>query len=706
MRNTRHPAGGRRKADAYLRQVMDGLGPHMFVGVMTVDGTLVEANRPALAAAGLALEDVLGKPFDETYWWSYAEPVQRQLRAAIARAADGIASRYDVQVRAADGQMIDIDFSLQPLRDEAGAVALLVPSAVVITDRKRSERALRESEATFARILEAIPSGVVLVSPTGDITLANAAAERLAGVAPGGMAGRRFDDPVWQFFSMDGRPVPDDQRLFTRVLRTGQPQYGAEMAARRGDGTTLILSINAAPMYDAEGTLAGVVGAFRDITDRKRAEEALRGSEERLRLALDAARMGTFDWDIPYSRITWSRRHEELWGLPPGGFDGSYEAFAAGVHPGDLPRVNAAIAECIAARSGFQLEFRVVWPDGSVRSILARGAFTFDATGRPARMTGVAMDTTEQHAAMDALRESEERLRLFIEHAPAALAMFDRDMRYLAASRRWLADYRLGQRDVIGRSHYDVFPEIPERWRLVHGRGMAGETVRSDEDAFERADGTVQYLRWEVRPWHAADGAVGGIVIFTEDISDRKRTEAAMRRGAARLRLALDAALMGIFDWDVPHNRITWSRRHEALWGFAPGEFAGTYEAFASRVHPGDLPGVNEEVARCIAARAPFNREFRVVWPDGSVHWVSGRGEFEFDAGGQPRRMRGVTVEVTARRLADEALRESRERLARIVATDASGIVVVDTSGTITLANPAVERMAGLLPGSMAGRSA
>ncbi|MDE2132545.1 MAG: PAS domain S-box protein, partial [Betaproteobacteria bacterium] len=126
------------------------------------------------------------------------------------------------------------------------------------------------------------------------------------------------------------------------------------------------------------------------------------------------------------------------------------------------------------------------------------------------------------------LRESEHRLQLFIEHAPAALAMFDRQMRYLAVSNRWLQDYDLGGQNVIGRSHYEVFPEIPVRWKILHQRGLEGEVLYSDDDRLERSDGSRQRLRWEVRPWYANDGRVGGIVIFTEDITARKMTEAAL----------------------------------------------------------------------------------------------------------------------------------------------------------------------------------
>lgn len=122
-----------RKAERHLRNVIDGLGPYMFVGLMTTDGTLIEANRPALEIAGLKPEQVLEKPFEETYWWSYSEPVKQQLRGAILRAARGEPSRYDVVVRVGENRFMTVDFSLQPLLDEAGRIVYLIPSGVDIT---------------------------------------------------------------------------------------------------------------------------------------------------------------------------------------------------------------------------------------------------------------------------------------------------------------------------------------------------------------------------------------------------------------------------------------------------------------------------------------------------------------------------------------------------------------------------------------------
>src|SRR5262249_30160037 len=151
-------------------------------------------------------------------------------------------------------------------------------------------------------------------------------------------------------------------------------------------------------------------------------------------------------------------------------------------------------------------------------------------------------DITERKRAGAALRESEEKLRLLIEHAPVALAMFDRQMRYLAVSRRWLADYCLEDKNIIGRSHYQVFPQIPDRWRGAHRRGLEGEVVWADEDVFTGLDGKDQCERWEVRPWKQADGTIGGIVILTENLSARKQAEEALVQSEERFRLMADHA--------------------------------------------------------------------------------------------------------------------------------------------------------------------
>ncbi|MBB1125423.1 diguanylate cyclase [Thiospirillum jenense] len=297
------------------------------------------------------------------------------------------------------------------------------------------------------------------------------------------------------------------------------------------------------------------------------------------------------------------------------------------------------------------------------------------------------------------LFEREERLQLFITHAPIALALFDRDMRYVVASRRWCQDYGLSDCDLTGQSHYAIFPEIPDRWRVAHQRGLAGEELRADAEPFERANGTVQWSRWKLCPWRDGDGQIAGIAIFTENVTAQRAAEVALEISEERLRLALDAAQLGIFDWDIATDHIVWSAQHERLWGFAVGEFDGSYAAFSSRVHPDDLARVNANHNRSMTDRSHLAQEFRVVWPDGSVHWIAGYGEFTFDAAGQATRMRGVVMDITPRREMEEALREREHWLAESQRIAHIGSWVHELDGRIIWSDE-VYRMWQLSPAS------
>ena len=399
---------------------------------------------------------------------------------------------------------------------------------------------------------------------------------------------------------------------------------------------------------------------------------------------------------------------------------------------------------------------------------------------------------TERKLAEHALKESEERLRLFIEHAPAALAMFDRDMRYLAVSHRWMIDYDLNRGDIIGRSHYELFPEIPERWREVHLRGLEGEVVRVEEDSFERLDGSTQWLRWEVRPWYAVDGAVGGVVIFTEDIterrraeeelrttserfysilanqpagvllvaeedrvefanqafcdqfdlavspsalqglasqeiiqqirrlyedpdqaidrirdivrnrqpvqaeevpmhggkallryytpiqvngkpygrlwhhldiSDRKKAEEELRISEERLRLAMEAAKAGTWEWDVLRNENFWSDEAWALYGLEPHSLPPTFETWRGTVHPDDLEAAERALWDAASNGTDMNLEWRTCDSQGNERWLMSRGRPVCDENGQAVHYRGIVLDITERKLAEQALHELKNSL-------------------------------------------
>ena len=194
-------------------------------------------------------------------------------------------------------------------------------------------------------------------------------------------------------------------------------------------------------------------------------------------------------------------------------------------HPGiEKTAMFAVLQRCMHERCAEHIEREVVDPEG--------GSAWFELLVQPVP-EGIFIfshDITERKRVELALLEREQQFRLFMEHAPAALAMLDNDMRYLLVSRRWLTDYSLSATDVIGRSHYDLFPDLPEQWKAIHQRCLAGAVEQSDADPFPRADGSLDWVRWEIRPWRKLDGTIGGILILSEVITERKRAEEKIRK--------------------------------------------------------------------------------------------------------------------------------------------------------------------------------
>lgn len=201
------------------------------------------------------------------------------------------------------------------------------------------------------------------------------------------------------------------------------------------------------------------------------------------------------------------------------------DGWTRAVHPDDIEGYLTTYSRAFDARQDFRMEYRLRRYDGAYSWFLDTGTPRHRESGEFAGYVGSSVDITERKQAEEIIWESRRLLRLCVENVPAAVAVFDRDMRYLMTSRRWLADYGLGGRDIIGKSHYEIFPEIPDRWKETYRKCLEGRSEKCDEDSFQRGDGSTEWVRWEVHPWHLATGQIGGIIIFTEVITAQKRQQ-------------------------------------------------------------------------------------------------------------------------------------------------------------------------------------
>jgi PAS domain S-box-containing protein len=282
----------------------------------------------------------------------------------------------------------------------------------------------------------------------------------------------------------------------------------------------------------------GLTIYFTEITGRKQAEAELR--VERNKLAgllnfqaemLDTAAIWINTLDNKGNITLWNKAAEQISGYKAEevmGHTGIWEW----LYPDPAYRTEIMLKVREILEQGERVEnfeTKIKCKDGWQR-IISWHSNSLSETGKIIGSIAIGADITEHKNAQKKLQEWHDLMQYIIQHDPNAIAVFDNELRYIYVSRRFLEDYKLKDQNIIGKHHYEVFPEIPKRWRDVHERTLAGEIISSEDDFFKRADGSIDYVRWQCRPWHHSDGTVGGIVLYTEVVTERKKAEAALQK--------------------------------------------------------------------------------------------------------------------------------------------------------------------------------
>jgi len=550
-----------------------------------------------------------------------------------------------------------------------------------VVGRKEAEEQLLVSRLRLESIIESAMDAIITVDEAQRVVLFNHAAEQMFGCSTQEAIGQPVDRFLPARYRKGHRHhVHEFGRSGATSRKMGN--LGTVMGLR-SDGEEFPIEAAISQITVEHQTYYTVI--LRDITERRRSEENLQAQEAFTRDVLDSlpAHICVLDKRgiIRKTNDAWKRFIKEI-SNPVSTIgevgDNYFEVWRQAIASGDA-RVQSILRGIEDVLEGREQTFNTEYPchaPHEARWFLLRVMPLKDGSG----VVLAHLNITQRKNAEAALRETTDRLTLLMKNAPAALAMLDRDLRYLAVSHRWITDYRLEGQDLIGRSHYEVFPDVSESWKIVHQRGLAGEVIRNEEDHFVRKDGSEQWLQWEVRPWLADDGAVGGIVILSEDITHRRRAEEALKESQRQL-----ATLIGNLPGFVYRcrNDRAWtfdylSEGVSDLTGYTAQEYLVRRSiSYGDNTYPADRERVWQEIQAAVAQHRPYETTYRILTKLGEVKSVWERGEGIYGTDGTLSYLEGFVTDITERKRAEHLLRQSEERYRRLIAISPYAIVVI-----------------------------
>ncbi len=532
--------------------------------------------------------------------------------------------------------------------------------AALVEERKRVEEELRNGEKRLRLALAAGKLGVWEWDIKSGRSPWFGSAQALVGLTSTGRSG-----VVQDFWT---RVHPEDQSPLRRAIETAKENHEEcerEFRVIWPDGTLHWLHSRGEFFYGAQGEAERMLGVSMDITERKSADQALRRSEAELREAQRLANVGSWYWNPEIDEVIWS---EELYRIA--GREPNLPAIPYKEHPTlysaeSWERLRNAVEEALQAGTAFELDLEMIRPDGTSRWTIGRGEALRDATGRVVQLRGTVQDITERRQAEKTLRESEERFRLAAQAGKMFAYEWDATTDVLVRSAQSTHVLGIDETTPITGQQIlaKVYPDDQQRLLSAIGRLSPARPHLEISYRMIRPDGAVIWVQRNSRAHFDEEEKMLRIVGMVSDITERKRTEEALRESEAWLGMAVQAGRMYAFEWDSASDMIVRTGECENIFNWMDDPMHVSGREFIDGIHPDDREAYEALLDGLAPERPIYQTSFRVLRPDGSVVWLEANGRASFDDQGRRLRIIGMVADVTARKLAEAALSSVSRRL-------------------------------------------
>ncbi len=675
------------KLDSIFRAAPTGIG-------VVADRILLEVNDRICEMTGYSREELVGKPArifyptqeDSDYVGSEK---YRQIR-------DKGTGTVETHWKKKDGTIIDILLSSTPIMP-GDLLAGVTFTALDITERKRAEEALRESQQMLRLVLDTIPVRVFWKDKDSNYLGCNRQFAGDAGLASTEeVIGKNDFDLSWS-------EQADLYRGYDHeVISTGEPKLNYVQPETRSDGSLVWQRTSKVPLLDARGETKGVLGIYEDITQSKRIDEALKESEERYRLMAELTGKLVYDLDVPTGHITWHGAISQITGYSPEEFGAvDIKAFNEMIHPEDRTEVivilEAALKEC----GPYNAEYCLRRKDGSNIFVEDRGVFLPDDKGRAIRMLGSLGDISVRKQAEEAIREAEKRYRTLFESANDAIFIMSED-RFIECNQMTLNMFGCDSKDdIFGCRPWEFSPiEQPD------GRASTEKALEFINAAF---DGTPQHFYWkharkdgtpfdaEVTLNRIELGDQPYLQALVRDITERMKAEEALRQKTEELdrffNITLDLLCIADTEGNFRHLNKAWEKTLD----YTLDELKT--RRFFDFIHPDDIQSTKDVVATLASQKEVVNFVNRYRHKDGTYRFL------EWRSAPSGNLIYAAARDITERKEAEEALRESEERFRSLIQSSTDIIVILDENGLITYESPSMEQVLKYPAGEMIGKS-
>jgi PAS domain S-box-containing protein len=691
--------------------------------VMILDGDfrIVQANLATLQLLGRPLEEIIGQTC-----WKIVHGTEAPYKECPLRVAQKTAKHEEAELYVAERNMW-VEVSVDPILDDQGHTTRAIHIVRDVTERRRTRERekqhirelefLSESAAAFAqfplgadlcgyiagRLKELVPDAIVAVNSyereSGGLRVRELlglgghteAVIKLMGANPVGRCfeiddqareglarGELVKVPGGIYDLSPGIPKVVCQAI-EKLLGLGDV-YGTGLSWKGQLLGSIIILTRSRDELSNRSFIETFIRQAAVALQRAEAERALRESDARIEAAIDAACLGTWDWNLTTGQIVWAGHHERLFGFAPEEFDGRYETFESRIHPDDVDGLRQAVERSLRERADYAHEYRVVWPDGTMHWMAGRGRYRWDQMGRPTRMLGIVSDITDR-------KRAEEAYRSLVDHSLQGLAIFQ-DGRIVFANE--------AMAEITGYTVQEMLEAPPERVQaFVHPEDREMVWRRHEQ----RLNGQILPERYEIRGIRK-DGSVCRLDIQAStieyqgmpaiqaayvDVTENRKAAESLRESEQRLKILFESAPDGIYLTDLEGNFIDGNRMAEKLAGYAREELIGRNFAEAGLLWPHEIPKAIASLGKVAAGEPAGPDEFTLRRKDGTQVVVEIR-TYPVRINDQDLSL-GIARDITERKKAEHLLRKERDKAQQYLDIAAVMMIAIDSEQRVGLIN-------------------